>query len=141
MRTTVSKRLVIDASVAASAGGETATHPTAKHCRDFLTSVLVISYHVVMTPDITVEWKTHESNFARRWRVAMDARRKIYRVSDVANDALRSKIERTTTRESDREALRKDFHLIEAALVTDKTVISLDEIVKFHFSIQKGGGD
>jgi hypothetical protein len=28
------------------------------------------------------------------------------------------------------EALRKDFHLVEAAIATDRTVVSLDEIVR-----------
>jgi hypothetical protein len=47
-----SKRLVIDASVARSAGGETAVFPTSKHCRDFLRATLETGHCVVMTPVI-----------------------------------------------------------------------------------------
>ena len=39
MREADSKRLVIDTDVAQAAGSETATHPRAKHCRDFLQEV------------------------------------------------------------------------------------------------------
>ncbi len=39
-----SKRLVIDASIARSAGGNEATIPCSKHCRDFLKSVLEICH-------------------------------------------------------------------------------------------------
>ena len=35
--------------------------------------------------------------------------------------------------ERDIEALRKDFHLLQAALATDQTVISLDETIRGLF--------
>ncbi|MGA9382780.1 MAG: hypothetical protein WBV73_28800 [Phormidium sp.] len=63
----VSKLLVIDASVARAAGGESAKSPTSKYCRDFLLAVLDISHRVVMTPDIRKEWDKHQSSFARTW--------------------------------------------------------------------------
>ena len=61
----VSKRLVIDASVARAAGGEDATFPISVYCRDFLQAVLDISHRVVMTPDIRDEWNKHQSKSAR----------------------------------------------------------------------------
>lgn len=45
----ISKRLVIDASVARSAGKKDATDPRSVRCRDFLKTVLEISHRVVMT--------------------------------------------------------------------------------------------
>ena len=39
----------------------------------------------------------------------------------------------TANRERDIEALRKDFHLLQAALATDQTVISLDENIRRLF--------
>jgi len=71
----VSKRLVIDASVARSSGGEDATYPTSVHCRDFLQAVLDICHKFVMTPDIKQEWDKHQSIFALRWRRRMVANR------------------------------------------------------------------
>jgi ABC-type iron transport system FetAB ATPase subunit len=48
---------------------------------------------------------------------------------------LRSKIERAAGDEQDCAAMLKDSHLIEAALVTDRTVISLDETARELFTL------
>ena len=57
MRAVDSKRLVIDTDVAQASGSEEATHPRAKHCRDFLQKMLSLGHSVVMTPEISNEWK------------------------------------------------------------------------------------
>ncbi len=133
MRARDSKRLVIDADVARAAGSETATHPRAEHCRDFLNAVLSLSHRIVMTEQINNEWKNHQSRFARRWRVSMDARKKIDRIDPPENAELQAKVTTTTNNENEIEALQKDFHLLQAALVTDQTIISLDETVRQLF--------
>lgn len=131
MVTNTRHSLVIDASVARSSGGEDATYPTSKHCRDFLQAVLEICHRVVMTPEIKEEWDKHQSTFARRWRVSMVARKKLEYYPDIpANEELWNKIEGIAASSKEREAILKDFRLIEAALATDKTVISLDETVR-----------
>lgn len=134
MAAKVSRCLVIDASVARSAGGEGATFPKSKHCRDFLKAVLTICHRVVMTPEIAEEWKKHRSNFARTWRVSMVARKKEIQLNSPQDEALRKKIENAATSEKNCAAMLKDIHLLEAALATDSTVISLDDIVKNLFS-------
>ena len=134
MRAGNSKRLVIDADVARASGGEMATHPRAKHCRDFLQKVLSIRHSVVMTPEIIDEWKRRQSPFAHRWRVSMDARKKVCRVDPPEDEELRYKIEGTATGENEVEEMRKDFHLLEAARETDQTIISLDEKVRRCFA-------
>ena len=133
MRARDSKRLVIDADVARAAGSEIATHPRAEHCRDFLNAVLSLSHRIVMTEQINNEWKNHQSRFARRWRVSMDARKKIDRIDPPENAELQAKVTTTTNNENEIEALQKDFHLLQAALVTDQTIISLDETVRQLF--------
>src|SRR5215210_3162353 len=105
-----SRRLVIDASVAQSSGDEYATYPTSKHCRDFLLAVLEIYYCAVMTAEIREEWNRHQSSFARRWRLSMVARRKLYAVDVALNDELREKIGRAASRDKDAEAMLKDTH-------------------------------
>ena len=125
-----SKRLVIDASVARSSGGENAVHPTSKHCRDFLSATLKVGHQAVMTEAIREEWKRHQSGFARRWRVAMMARRKLHIIEVAPDDNLREKISRVAARTQDGEAMLKDAHLIEAAIATDRIVISLDETAR-----------
>ena len=134
MRTVGSKRLVIDTDVAQASGSEEAIHPRAKHCRDFLQEVLSLGHSVVMTPEISNEWKRHRSGFARRWRVSMDARKKVYRVNAPANEELRDEIEKTAVHENEIEVMQKDFHLLEAAWTTDQTIISLEEIIRQLFA-------
>ena len=56
-----SKRLVIDASIARSAGGSKATVACSTHCRDFLKSVLEICHRIVMTPEMMSEKKNTQS--------------------------------------------------------------------------------
>lgn len=133
MRARDSKQLVIDADVARASGSETATHPRAEHCRDFLNAVLSLSHRIVMTEKINNEWKNHQSRFARRWRVSMDARKKIDRINPPEYTELQAKVTDTASDEDEIEAMEKDFHLLQAALATDQTVISLDETVRQLF--------
>ena len=113
-----SKRLVIDASVASAAGAT--MHPTSRRCREFLSEVLKISHRAVMTPDLTREWDRHQSLFALRWRAQMRSLGKIVDIAGVESGELRRQVVLTL-------AVRKDLHLVEAALATDKTVVSLDD--------------
>ncbi len=130
----VSRRLVIDASVARSAGGEDARYPISKYCRDFLKATLKICHRIVMTPDIVDEWKKHQSRFARQWRVSMEARKKVERIEAGANDELRRKIVRVTNDDQGRAAMLKDSCLVEAAIATDGIVVSLDEAARRLFA-------
>ena len=134
MRGADSKRLVIDTDVAQAAGSETATHPRAKHCRDFLQTVLSLGHSVVMTQEISNEWKRHRSGFARRWRVSMDARKKVYRVNAPANEELHDKIKQTGANLEESEDMQKDLHLLDAALATDQNIVSLDETIRQLFA-------
>ena len=134
MRAVDSKRLVIDTDVAQASGSEEATHPRAKHCRDFLQEMLSLGHSVVMTQEISNEWKRHRSGFARRWRVSMDARKKVLRINALVDEELRNKIEKTATNPDEIEDMQKDFHLLDAALATDQTIISLEEIIRGLFA-------
>lgn len=135
MSAKVSKRLVIDASVARSAGSEDATNLVSKNCRDFLKAVRNICHRIVMTPDIKEEWNKHQSIFASRWRSSMVAKGKMeYRSDIMLDDELWSKVEDFANFDNQREAMIKDIRLIEAALATDKIVISLDDKVRNLFS-------
>lgn len=128
MNLKISKRLVIDASIARAAGGEDATQPTSKNCRDFLKAVLDICHRMVMTPEIKEEWNKHESIFARRWRSSMVAKKKLEYYAEIPVDnELWEFIDCLAETDNQRLEMFKDLRLIEAALFTDKIVISLDE--------------
>src|SRR5207302_9194650 len=94
-----SQSLIIDASVARAAGPEEATHPTAKHCRDFLLAVADICHRIVLSDAIEAEWNSHQSGFARRWRRSMFARKKIDRVKVPVDRALRKELAEAATTE------------------------------------------
>lgn len=134
MPRTFSKRLVIDASIAKAAGGENATFPSSKHCRDFLKEVLRICHRVVLTEEITREWDRHQSNFARSWRVAMRQKRKIPPLKKETNALLRQRIREAALHEKDWQEMEKDCHLIEAALVADLAVVSVEENARRRFA-------
>ena len=133
MRSRDSKRLVIDTDVAQSSGDEDAIDPRAIHCRDFLKEVRSQDHKVVMTREISDEWKRHQSRFALEWRVSMDAQRKIDRINPPEDEELQAKVTTKTNKADEIEAMEKDFHLLQAALATDQTIISLDETARGLF--------
>jgi len=128
-------RLVIDASVAGAAGGKTATAPTSTNCRDFLLAVRNERYVVIMSSQLSREWNDHKSLFARTWLTAMTTRGDVVFLDIKASNRLRREIERAVVpgRAAELKAMRKDFHLLEAALATDQSVVSLDETVRALF--------
>jgi hypothetical protein len=128
-----SMRLVIDADVAHAAGGKNAKYPTPTHCRDFLEAVRVIRHRIVMTDEIKMEWAKHMSSFTRTWLYKMYGAKNVEFVDDASNTDLRRKIRRAASCEKDCQAMIKDVHLLEAAQVTDKTIISMDETVHVLF--------
>lgn len=130
----VSKRLVIDASVARAAGGEDATYPISVYCRDFLQAVLDISHRVVMTPDIRDEWNKHQSKSARIWLRRMVAKKKLCPCDLGVDDDLWRQIEAIAESNKERDIMVKDLRLVEAAIATDRTVISLDNQVRKRFA-------
>lgn len=128
MKSANSKRLVIDASVARAAGRT--DHPISKACRVFLEGVLKICHHLVLTKETSEEWKRHQSKFALLWLSSMFARKKVERPRVERNDAVRNRIQDFEFSENECVAALKDAHLIEAALETDHTVVSLDETAR-----------
>lgn len=134
MPTKKSRRLVVDASVAGAAGGAEASHHTSKNCRDFLMAMLKICHRLVMTPEIEEEWDKHQSRVARGWRVQMKMRRKIDRPEGLARHNLSSRITKTSAKPASIRAMLKDVCLLEAALATEKRVVSLDEKARELFT-------
>lgn len=126
MATRIRAKLVIDADVVRAAGGEEATFPTSKHCRDFLDAVLNICHGMALSQPLYREWRAHESGFARGWRRFMLGRRKFTYVEDVTKPELRDAIASLPLTENEVAAALKDVHLVEAALASDRVVVSCD---------------
>ena len=125
MATTTSARLVIDASVAAAAGQT--LHPTSRRSREFLDAVLKICHRVVMSPDLIHEWELHESQFSAAWRAEMRSKRKVIDLPGTRNSEVRNQLAAQALSHTMRRAAEKDLHLVEAAIETDKIVVSLDD--------------
>lgn len=127
------RKLVIDASIARSSGDMGAVHPTATITRDFLQAVLYLCHSAVMTPAIREEWDKHQSNFARKWRRAMVARKRLISLSPAERDDLRQKVNEEDISNAQKKAMIKDFHLIEAAIVSDRQIFALDDTARSLF--------
>ena len=128
-----SKCLVIDADVARSCGTEEATHLVARKCREFLDGVREICHRVVMTSEISTEWRSHASRYARTWRVSMEARKKVIRVPVYPDSCLRAGLEANAPNEAGLAAMLKDLHLLQAAMATDGIVVSRDDNARVLF--------
>ncbi|MEI6102743.1 MAG: hypothetical protein WCP70_02255 [Methanothrix sp.] len=132
MSSAESKRLVIDASVATSTGER---GQRGELCQAFLRVMIDETYHrLVMTREIGAEWDIHSHPFARRWRRSMNAKRRVDRPNVDHDVAFCLKIERASQTEKALVAMEKDLRLIEAARITDKRVISLDDTARSYFS-------
>jgi hypothetical protein len=107
-------------------------HPTSRNCREFLQAVLQVCHRMVLTAAIQEEWNRHQSKFARTWRRAMMARKKIERVNIPDERSLERRITRTVGVAAIAAIIEKNRRLIEAAVAAEKRVASLDDHVRKH---------
>jgi hypothetical protein len=89
--------------------------------------MLSICHRAVFSTDLLKEWRRHESGFARLWRVQMVSRRKEVRPPEEEGVDLGDAIAAGAPNERVADLLRKDLHLVSAALKTDRVIITLDD--------------
>ncbi len=130
MSKVASRQLVIDADVARAAGDSPDMTGTSKACRDFLQTVLEVCHRAVCTPAIATEWKTHASRFSRKWLVQMYARRKVSDCTPKVVAGLEQRILSANPARLDPESIRKDLHLVYAAIETASPVASRDSAIR-----------
>ncbi len=82
-----------------------------------------------MTVALAGEWDKHQSLFALRWRAEMRSQAKIVDIGVVENADVRSQVTLSP-------AVMKDLHLVEAALATDKLVVSLDDRARAELRVE-----
>ena len=136
------KRLVVDTSVALAAGGKEATSSDVEvkdlvsiNCTKFLKTFRDdCSHRIVMTAELFKEWNQYRSKFTLTWLKTMIAKNRYYYVKSPENQALCNKIEQTATSENEVKEMWDDFRLLEAALKSDQTIISLDEAIRRLFA-------
>jgi len=127
MPSKIRMRLVIDSSVVQAPGPDHPTDERPKRCRDFLGAVYVLCHRVVVTDAILSQWKRHWSRFARTWYRVMLQHRKVVYDHGISDPALRAKVGALDAGKKELRLMLEDAFLIEAALATDKIVISLDD--------------
>jgi hypothetical protein len=120
----VSRRLVIDTSVARSA--TLAENPTSIACRRFLEVVLNVCHKVILSRDTEEEWQ----NVALLIRGRADELRVRFLVDWMLAMQRRGKLNHLGLPESSRQEIAQDLHLVEAALSTDQIVVSRDDSVQ-----------
>jgi hypothetical protein len=127
-----SRRIVIDASVARSAGSGENANELSGPCRAVL-NVVSDLHLVVFSLECSREWNRHQRDFARRWRRRMVARKRVVFLGETEDPSLREELTGSCNSANDKKAIRKDAHLIEAAFRTDRIVISRDDTVRTLF--------
>ncbi|MDR2704418.1 MAG: hypothetical protein LBC02_01440 [Planctomycetaceae bacterium] len=134
------KTLVIDTSIARAAGkdktGTDKIDPSTVCSRQLLEVILNNAYKIAVSKELKEEWKSwygYYSSYASKWYAEIVKRDRLTIVGNVENDQLRSAILETTKQPSIKEAMKKDFFLLEMALATDQIVLSRDKKIRKYF--------
>lgn len=130
--------MVVDADVAMAAGR--GHRPPVPECLRILTTILSVCHRVAFTPELREEWKRHASRQARRWLKQMVGRKKLVDASsptkaramrsDGTLAGLEKAIDRRFPRDEERDEVRKDLHLVCAAVECGAAVISNDDTAR-----------
>jgi len=125
------KALVIDADVA-RASGEAGGR--SRRSREFLLAVRDHRHQLVMTQRLREEWRRHQSRFSRRWQTQMYGRKLVCFTDQDETVGLEERLLKLVDQSTERVAMRKDVHLVEAAWVTGRRIASFDEKARdlFH---------
>ncbi|HEY9419998.1 MAG TPA: hypothetical protein VIW92_01160 [Thermoanaerobaculia bacterium] len=126
------KRVVVDASVARSAGSGEKANEFSLPSRAVLDAVA--DHHwIAFSQEGLDEWRRHRRQFSGRWLQLMIGKKRVLFLGDTKNDHLRSRLGAACALVSEKRAILKDAHLVEAACQTDRIVISRDETVRDLF--------
>ena len=126
-------------------GGIVAEDTPQGRCRRCLRAVLTNQYGIFFYPQTWEEWRRHRSQYAKEWTQQMYSRKRITVRGDdeVPESVLSGRLQRLVGKKVGLEILSeavctimlKDCHLLEASLAADSIIISLDDKVRFHFTV------
>jgi hypothetical protein len=124
----MTRAIVVDTSVARSAGSTKATDSRAEACRDALEAMRKARLHAVLSPALREEYgrQVKMSKFFRRWLLWMTAQQRIREVDPPPHRPTRRAAQRRLVQDR-QQAVEKDLHLVSAALASDRRVISGDD--------------
>lgn len=125
-----SKRLVIDTDILVATSNR--PNKRATLCRDILSSTLNICHKMVLTDRIEEEHRDKMFHrWVRLWLLKMNDKGKLVPQKELSASKprnLRPSIDNSSLSKNAKERMRKDEHLIEAALWTDKRILSFDKV-------------
>lgn len=136
-RPSISIRYVVDSTVMQAAGPLRGPSQalTARACRDFLMVIYTVCHRAVINNAIENEWRCHASTFSRMWWTRMARSGKCAWVGDCERDDVRRRIDSCSLGATEVQAMRDDIHLVEAALATDRRIVSMDAEALRLFSL------
>lgn len=96
--------------------------------------VVIICHRVVVTSELEREWAVHRSRFFVMWMSWMKRKGKLATFADCRRDDLRTAIGQLDgPTNAERDAMLDDVHLVEAALVADRRIVSFDREARALF--------
>jgi len=123
--------LVIDSDVVATATGN--ENPRSIICLLTLNTVLQSGHQVLLTPAIATEWNNRFPKFAALWLKQLKSRRQLVERIDEPDCGIAGALQKLGVTAEILVIMLKDRHLLEAALIADQTVFSMDETAYYHF--------
>lgn len=126
------RRVVIDTNIASSAS--TTEKPDSTTARNVLTAVRDGEHLLVLSPTQKAEWLRHMSGYTGTWLTEMLSRKQFLVLRTEPDTGLRDDIFALECGAAQRREMLKDVHLVEAALATDRIVISAEENVLALFN-------
>lgn len=107
------------------------------NCRAALGAMLTYCHRVAINGEIKREWDEHQSRWAMKWRAGMVARKKLVVLEDPGPDLERA-IDGLGVSEATGRAMKKDAHLVDAALKTDRRILSRDSTARRLYASASG---
>ncbi|WP_178930387.1 hypothetical protein [Bacillus altitudinis] len=122
---------IIDACVLTSASPKT---EISRRVADFIDVFINTNNKIGMTKELKKEWFDHQSNFTAMFYSILYNQRRIIEIPDHDTvENLRMKVH--SIKDKQRVlAILKDMHLLEAAILKDKFIISLDDKARNNFN-------
>jgi hypothetical protein len=99
--------------------------PAGVRCRAVLSDILQICHRAVISPPLEEEYRRHASDYGDRWWSAMTRKNKVVRTPARETSRARRWLQsEALASNAQREELRKDMHLVMAALETDELIVT-----------------
>ena len=106
-----------------------------ERCRCYFAQFLAEeAFVLVYSSEILEEWKRHQHSSTREWLSYLFGRRRVRKINVQPGEELRRGLERVALGSTQRKALEKDLHLVDASLAHEARISSADDVARGLFS-------